>query len=86
MNTVQTLLVCVCVCKGRTVEQAVSLVNGEEEPFHFSVMQSSLLCNDQQSSLILQPMTGTVAPKDRLMTLTEYNFKKKIHSKMLHID
>ncbi|KAM7413943.1 hypothetical protein PAMA_018980 [Pampus argenteus] len=51
---------------GRKVEQTVDLVNGEEEPFHFSVLQSSLLCDDQQSSLILQPMTGTVASKDRL--------------------
>ncbi|XP_053175951.1 hydrocephalus-inducing protein homolog [Scomber japonicus] len=51
---------------GRKVEQTVDLVNGEEEPFHFSVLQSSLLCEDQQSSLILQPMTGTVASKDRL--------------------
>ncbi|XP_028440234.1 hydrocephalus-inducing protein homolog [Perca flavescens] len=51
---------------GQKVEQTVDLVNGEEELFHFSVMQSSLLCDDQQSSLILQPMTGTVAPKDRL--------------------
>ncbi|XP_032378415.1 hydrocephalus-inducing protein [Etheostoma spectabile] len=51
---------------GQKVEQTVDLVNGEEELFHFSVLQSSLLCDDQQSSLILQPMTGTVAPKDRL--------------------
>nr|XP_046249402.1 hydrocephalus-inducing protein homolog [Scatophagus argus] len=51
---------------GRKVEKTVDLVNGEEEPFHFSVLQSSLLCDDQQSSLILQPMTGTIAPKNRL--------------------
>ncbi|XP_037622519.1 hydrocephalus-inducing protein homolog isoform X2 [Sebastes umbrosus] len=51
---------------GRKVEQTFDLVNGEEELFHFSVIQSSLLCDDQQSSLILQPMTGTVAPRDRL--------------------
>ncbi|XP_042266839.1 hydrocephalus-inducing protein homolog isoform X2 [Thunnus maccoyii] len=51
---------------GRKVEQTVDLVNAEEEPFHFSVLQSSLLCEDQQSSLVLQPMTGTVASKDRL--------------------
>ncbi|KAM8849594.1 hydrocephalus-inducing protein homolog isoform 2-T2 [Spinachia spinachia] len=50
---------------GRTVEQTVDLVNGEEEPFHFSVRQSSLLTDDQQSRLILHPMTGTVAPRDR---------------------
>lgn len=58
-----------CVCVGRKVEQTVDLVNGESEPFHFSVLQSSLLCEDQESSLILQPMAGNVAPKDRLMAL-----------------
>lgn len=47
----------------------MDLVNGEEEPLHFSAVQSSLLCDDQQSSLIVQPMTGTVASKDRLMTI-----------------
>ncbi|XP_074533739.1 hydrocephalus-inducing protein homolog [Halichoeres trimaculatus] len=51
---------------GRKVEQTVFLVNGEEEPFHFSVMQSSLVCDDQESTLVLQPMMGTLAPKDRL--------------------
>ncbi|XP_027128846.1 hydrocephalus-inducing protein homolog isoform X3 [Larimichthys crocea] len=51
---------------GRKVEQTVNLVNGEDEPFHFSVTQASLLCDDQQSSLILQPMTGMVASKERL--------------------
>ncbi|KAK2841889.1 hypothetical protein Q5P01_012089 [Channa striata] len=47
------------------VEQTVDLVNGESEPFRFSVVESSLLCEDQQSSLILQPMTGHVAAKNR---------------------
>ncbi|XP_034444093.1 hydrocephalus-inducing protein homolog [Hippoglossus hippoglossus] len=51
---------------GHKVEQTVDLVNGDEEPFHFSVQQSSLLCEDQQSNIIVQPMSGTVAPKDRL--------------------
>ncbi|XP_047451812.1 hydrocephalus-inducing protein homolog [Mugil cephalus] len=51
---------------GRKVEQTFDVVNGEEESFCFSVLQSSLLSEDQQSSLVLQPMTGTVAPKDRL--------------------
>ncbi|XP_026166304.1 hydrocephalus-inducing protein-like isoform X3 [Mastacembelus armatus] len=50
---------------GRKVEQTVDLVNGESEAFQFSVLETSLLCEDQQSSLILQPMTGTVPPKDR---------------------
>nr|XP_057932234.1 hydrocephalus-inducing protein homolog isoform X2 [Doryrhamphus excisus] len=51
---------------GDTVSQSVDLVNGEEEPFHFTVVQPSLLCDDQQSRLILQPSSGTVAAKDRL--------------------
>ncbi|XP_059190373.1 hydrocephalus-inducing protein homolog [Centropristis striata] len=54
------------VLVGRKVEQRVDVVNVEEELFHFSVLQSSLLCDDQKSSLIVQPMTGTVSPKDRL--------------------
>ncbi|XP_029289106.1 hydrocephalus-inducing protein homolog [Cottoperca gobio] len=57
---------------GHKVEQTVYLVNGEEELFHFSVLQSSLLCDDQQSRLILQPMTGKVAPKDRLPLLVSF--------------
>ncbi|KAL6104703.1 hydin [Pungitius sinensis] len=51
---------------GRKVERTIDLVNWEEELFHFSVRQSSLLTDDQQSRLILHPMTGTVAPRDRL--------------------
>ncbi|XP_075998116.1 hydrocephalus-inducing protein homolog [Genypterus blacodes] len=51
---------------GRGVQQTVYLMNEEKEPFHFSVLQSSVHCEDQQSSLTLQPMTGTVAAKDRL--------------------
>ncbi|KAF7656194.1 hypothetical protein LDENG_00045050 [Lucifuga dentata] len=51
---------------GRRMVQTVDLVNEEKEPFHFSVLQSSLQSEDQQSSLALQPMTGTVAPNHRL--------------------
>uniref|UniRef100_A0A3P8U8F5 HYDIN axonemal central pair apparatus protein n=1 Tax=Amphiprion percula TaxID=161767 RepID=A0A3P8U8F5_AMPPE len=51
---------------GHKAEQSVDVVNGEEEPFNFTVLQSSLLCEDQQSNLSVQPMTGTVASKDRL--------------------
>lgn len=51
---------------GRKVEQTADLISGEEEPFYFSVIQSSLLCDDQQSRLSLKPMNGVVAPKDRL--------------------
>ncbi|XP_061825847.2 hydrocephalus-inducing protein homolog [Nerophis lumbriciformis] len=51
---------------GNKVSQKVDLVNGEEEPFHFTVLQPSLLCDDQHSRLVLKPTNGTVAPKDRL--------------------
>ncbi|XP_069028847.1 hydrocephalus-inducing protein homolog [Embiotoca jacksoni] len=51
---------------GRETEQTVDLVNGEEESIHFSVLPSSLLCEDQRSVLGLRPATGTVAPRDRL--------------------
>nr|XP_029134421.1 hydrocephalus-inducing protein homolog [Labrus bergylta] len=54
------------VLVGRKMEQTVDLVNGEDEPFHFSVLQSSLISDDQESTLILKPMTGTLEPKDRL--------------------
>lgn len=43
----------------------MDLVNGEEQPFGFSIVQSSLLCDDQQSSLTVHPMNGILAPKDR---------------------
>lgn len=48
----------------------MDLVNEEEQPFGFSIVQSSLLCDDQQSSLTVHPMTGTLAPKDRSVTLS----------------
>ncbi|CAJ1057505.1 hydrocephalus-inducing protein homolog isoform X2 [Xyrichtys novacula] len=51
---------------GRKVEHIVYVINGEEEPFHYSILPSSLVCDDQESALVLQPMTGTIAPKDRL--------------------
>lgn len=48
------------------MEQMVHLVNADEEPYRFSVEKASLLCSDlQQSSLVVQPMTGVVGPKDR---------------------
>ncbi|XP_038153742.1 hydrocephalus-inducing protein homolog [Cyprinodon tularosa] len=59
------------VC-GHEVEQTVYLVNAEEEPFHFSVLQSSLLSEDQQSSLSLKPMNGPVMPKNRLPLLVSF--------------
>ncbi|KAM4733696.1 hydrocephalus-inducing protein homolog isoform 3-T4 [Anableps anableps] len=54
---------------GHKGKQTVDLVNAEEEPFHFSVLQLSLLSEDQLSSLSVKPMNGTVMPKNRLPLL-----------------
>ncbi|KAK7891948.1 hypothetical protein WMY93_023911 [Mugilogobius chulae] len=50
---------------GTKAEQTINLVSGEEEPFHFSVLESSLLCEDQLSSLVMHPMSGSLEPKER---------------------
>ncbi|XP_051916753.1 hydrocephalus-inducing protein homolog isoform X2 [Hippocampus zosterae] len=50
---------------GNKVSETVNIVNREKEPFHFTVLQPSLLCDDQESNLILQPMSGTVPANDR---------------------
>ncbi|XP_035498051.2 hydrocephalus-inducing protein homolog isoform X1 [Scophthalmus maximus] len=51
---------------GLKAEHAVYLINGEEDPLYFTVLQSSLVCDDQESSLVLEPASGSVSPKDRL--------------------
>lgn len=56
---------------GNKVSQTVNLVNREKESFHFTVLQPSLLCDDQESNLILQPMSGTVPAQDRWMTFKD---------------
>lgn len=40
-------------------------MNCEEETFPFAVTQSSLLCEDQKSSLKLEPLSGVALPKAR---------------------
>lgn len=50
---------------GFKAQQLVELVNGEEEAFHFSVLQPSLLCEDQRSSLRLEPLSGVIQPSAR---------------------
>ncbi|XP_037539075.1 hydrocephalus-inducing protein homolog [Nematolebias whitei] len=57
---------------GHSCEQRVDFVNAEEEEVHFSVLQMSLLSEDQQSSLVVQPMSGRVAPKNRLPLLVRF--------------
>lgn len=72
MVLIAVVYVCLLPCSGHKVKQAVDLVNAEGEPMHFSVLQSSLLCKDQQSSLSLQPLTGTVGPQSRMPLLVSF--------------
>eukprot|EP00066_Takifugu_rubripes_P027985 XP_011617251.1 PREDICTED: hydrocephalus-inducing protein homolog [Takifugu rubripes] len=51
---------------GCRVQQLIDLVNCEEEAFPFAVLQSSLLCEDQTSSLKLEPPSAVLPPKTRL--------------------
>lgn len=43
----------------------VDLVNCEEQTFPFAVVQSSLLCEDQTSSLKLEPPSALLPPQSR---------------------
>lgn len=52
-------------CAGCRVQRPVDLVNCEEETFPFAVTQPSLLCEDQKSSLKLDPLSGVALPKAR---------------------
>ncbi|XP_047205151.1 hydrocephalus-inducing protein homolog isoform X6 [Girardinichthys multiradiatus] len=69
---------------GHKVEQTVDLVNAEEEPFQFSVLQLSLLSEDQQSSLTLKPMNGTVMSKNRLPLLVSFtpSLERYVHFRL----
>ncbi|MEQ2312629.1 hypothetical protein AMECASPLE_033126 [Ameca splendens] len=69
---------------GHKVEQTVDLVNAEEEPFQFSVVQLSLLSEDQQSSLTLKPMNGTVMSKNRLPLLVSFtpSLERYVHFRL----
>nr|XP_054593766.1 hydrocephalus-inducing protein homolog [Nothobranchius furzeri] len=58
---------------GCKFQQTVDLVNEEKEPAHFSVLQSSLSSEDQQSCVILKPMDGEVASESRLPLLVFFN-------------
>lgn len=46
----------------------MDLVNSEDESFSFSFSLSSLVAEDQVSRLTVEPMSGTVGPKERSKT------------------
>ncbi|KAM8861524.1 hydrocephalus-inducing protein homolog isoform 3-T3 [Synchiropus picturatus] len=57
---------------GCKVERTICLVNAEEEPLSFSVMPSTLVSDKLQDTLRLEPMSGTVGPRERLPLLVTF--------------
>ncbi|XP_030621187.1 hydrocephalus-inducing protein homolog [Chanos chanos] len=50
---------------GQEVHQTVYIVNAEEKPFQFTVQESSCHSEAFQNSLLLEPLQGSVPPKDK---------------------
>ncbi len=55
----------VLLCAGFEAHQTVFVVNKEDQPFHFLVQESSCHSEGYQDSLVLEPMEGTVPPKEK---------------------
>lgn len=53
------------LCAGFEVHQTVFVVNGEDQPFQFMVQESSCHSEGYQDILVVEPMEGTVPPKDK---------------------
>ncbi|CAM4581517.1 unnamed protein product [Leuciscus chuanchicus] len=51
---------------GFEAHQTVFVVNGDDQPFHFMVQESSCHSEGYQDSLVVEPMEGTVPPKDKI--------------------
>ncbi|KAJ8247379.1 hypothetical protein GJAV_G00245710 [Gymnothorax javanicus] len=51
---------------GREVRETVYLVNGEDTPFQFAVRENSRHSEAFRDALLLEPMRGTVPPRDRV--------------------
>ncbi|XP_051727085.1 hydrocephalus-inducing protein homolog [Ctenopharyngodon idella] len=51
---------------GFEAHQTVFVVNGEDQPFHFMVQESSCHSEGYQDSLVVEPMEGTIPPKDKI--------------------
>ncbi|XP_051512768.1 hydrocephalus-inducing protein homolog [Myxocyprinus asiaticus] len=51
---------------GFEAHQTVFVVNGEDQPFHFTIQKTSCHSEGYQDSLVLEPMEGTVPPKNKI--------------------
>ncbi|KAG7468631.1 hypothetical protein MATL_G00145140 [Megalops atlanticus] len=50
---------------GREVRETVYMVNAENTPFHFAIRENSRHSEAFRDSLLLEPMKGSVPPRDR---------------------
>ncbi|XP_035381538.1 hydrocephalus-inducing protein homolog [Electrophorus electricus] len=51
---------------GHKMHKTVYVVNGEDQPFHFTIEQFSRYSEAFRDSLLLEPMAGTVPPRDKI--------------------
>nr|XP_055030475.1 hydrocephalus-inducing protein homolog [Misgurnus anguillicaudatus] len=57
---------------GFEAHHTVFLVNGEDQPFHFTVQKNSCLTEGFQNQLLLEPMEGTVPPKNKIPLIIRF--------------
>ncbi|KAJ8339705.1 hypothetical protein SKAU_G00343380, partial [Synaphobranchus kaupii] len=58
---------------GREVRETVYMVNGEDTPFQFSIRENSRHSEAFRDSLLLEPLKGTVPPRDRVPVVVSFN-------------
>ncbi|XP_067276661.1 hydrocephalus-inducing protein homolog isoform X2 [Pseudorasbora parva] len=64
---------------GFEAHQTVFVVNGEDQPFHFMVQESSCHSEGYLDSLVVDPMEGTVPPKDKIPMVIRINPTREGH-------
>lgn len=67
------------LCAGFEAHQTVFVVNGDDQPFHFMVQESSCHSEGYQDSLVVEPMEGTVPPKDKYVIVFLYSLRHNIY-------
>ncbi|KAJ8406633.1 hypothetical protein AAFF_G00302070 [Aldrovandia affinis] len=58
---------------GREIQETVYMVNGEDVPFDFSIRENSRHSEAFHDSLLLEPLKGTVLPRDRFPVAVSFN-------------
>ena len=55
----------VCIDAGHEASSTVNLINGEDEPLSFSIVDSSCQAAGYAVRVVVEPMQGVVPPKSR---------------------